>query len=61
LFAIVQISIDLILRGDHPSVYLAAINRQTPRAKELARIAYATIKATSVLKEHITCYVDESH
>jgi len=50
---------DLVIRGDHPSVYLAAINNQTPRAKELARIAYATLKATSVLKEQLAQFRDE--
>ena len=50
-FQSLKLVADLVLRGHHPSVYLAAINNQTPRAKELARIAYATIKATSVLKE----------
>lgn len=49
LFAITHS--DLVIKEDHPAFYLAAINRQSPKSKELAKYAYATLKATSVLKE----------
>ncbi|CAL8111500.1 unnamed protein product [Orchesella dallaii] len=50
---------DLVIKYDHPAFYLAAINRQSPKAKELAKYAYATLKATSVLKEQLAQLRDE--
>jgi len=42
---------DITIGPNHPAAYLAAINKQSPKAKELARAAYATLRATALLKE----------
>jgi len=47
------------LTGNHPAVFLAAINRQSPRAKELSRYAYAALKATTFLKDQFAQFRDD--
>ncbi|XP_021946283.1 peroxidasin homolog [Folsomia candida] len=52
---------NIIIENGHPASYLAAINRQAPKSKELARVAYATLRATTVLKEQLAQFRDEIH
>jgi hypothetical protein len=50
---------NIVIEKGHPASYLAAINRQAPKSKELARVAYATLRATTVLKERLAQFRDE--